>query len=306
MTQQYNVILPIGKDLPVYTGIKLCQGDSGITFKITVPDFDTTGTTASIIFNKYDKNVVQSAITSTDGVYSYTTLGTELTCVGQVVTDVKFYDSNNKRISSASFVFEVTPDTINSSVIESGTYSDSINTAVNRCNTAAEAAEEAVAGLIPIATSTTVGGVKSGGSVTVGQDGKMTIDVSNENVTFTEPAQDSELTSGSKLSVLIGLIKKKFSIINNNLDLSGDYSVYAIGQYLVSNSSRIIIFVPFLLSNQYTITDIKVQLADGTSVTNFAIAGQNKLGFTLYSDSSSNASVIGKYTDVRFTATKSL
>ena len=39
-------------------------------------------------------------------------------------------------------------------------------------------------------------------------------DVSNNTVAFTETAQDADITSGEKLSVLFGKIKKRFSVVN--------------------------------------------------------------------------------------------
>ena len=39
-------------------------------------------------------------------------------------------------------------------------------------------------------------------------------DVSNNTVAFTETAQDADIASGEKLSVLFGKIKKRFSVVN--------------------------------------------------------------------------------------------
>ena len=76
---------------------------------------------------------------------------------------------------------------------------------------------------IGIANITTPGTVKGGGNVTIAADGQMDIDLSGKLektgdskdtiVTFSDATADAILTSGSKLSTLIGLIKYKLSNI---------------------------------------------------------------------------------------------
>jgi hypothetical protein len=74
---------------------------------------------------------------------------------------------------------------------------------------------------IGIASNTTPGTVKGGGNVTIAADGQIDVDLSGKLdktgdskdtiVTFSDAIADSTLTSGSKLSILIGLIKFKLS-----------------------------------------------------------------------------------------------
>lgn len=75
---------------------------------------------------------------------------------------------------------------------------------------------QAIAG-VGIATNTVAGLVRGGGDVSVNADGTMSVnsisDISEEPVTFTEATEDGELTNGSTLAVLMGLIKKKFNDI---------------------------------------------------------------------------------------------
>jgi hypothetical protein len=80
---------------------------------------------------------------------------------------------------------------------------------------------------IGVASNTTPGTVKGGGNVTISVDGLMNVDLSEKLdktgdakdniVTFTDATADVALTSGSKLSVLIGLIKFKLSSILTSL-----------------------------------------------------------------------------------------
>lgn len=87
-----------------------------------------------------------------------------------------------------------------------------------------QAAESIVLG--NIATETTPGIVRGGGDVKVDPTtGDMTApdklektgDAKDNTVTFVQAEEDGELTSGSKLSILIGLIKKKFADILTGL-----------------------------------------------------------------------------------------
>ena len=76
---------------------------------------------------------------------------------------------------------------------------------------------------IGIANITTPGTVKGGGNVTIAADGQMDVDLSGKLdkigdtkdtiVTFSDVTTDAALTSGNKLSVLIGLIKYKLSTL---------------------------------------------------------------------------------------------
>lgn len=264
MNKVYDIILNMSKENPVFTGITLCQGDSGQTFNLHVTDFDTNGTTASIIFKKPDNNVVQATISAVNGVYSYTLRGSELSSVGKLVADVKFYDTSNQRISSTSFVLEVVADTLNPTAVESSSEFDALVRASNRALVAAEAAEGIVLQAIPTATENILGGVMSGGDVTVNSDGTMSVetigDISEEPVTFSEAETDTELTSGSKLSILLGIIKKKFNVVNNNLSQS---------------------YIPFQGQNAKTPIDISVYASAYRFLTGVVLSGVSVYPFSI-------------------------
>lgn len=98
--------------------------------------------------------------------------------------------------------------------------------AKDRANQAAADAESIV--LEKIATDTTVGVVKSGGDVTVEVDGTMSVsEAGNASVTIVEALEDGEITTGL-LGAILGLVKKKFSIMLN--DLAGKIDKTSIAQ----------------------------------------------------------------------------
>jgi hypothetical protein len=80
---------------------------------------------------------------------------------------------------------------------------------------------------IGIANNTTPGTVKGGDNVTIAIDGQMSVDLSGKLdstsdikdniVTFSDATTDAELTSGNKISVLIGLIKYKLSSLLSSI-----------------------------------------------------------------------------------------
>lgn len=112
MESNYLIRLSANASSPVKTGIKLKQGDSGQTLSITVEGINTASTTAKIAFKRPNGAVsVESSITAVNGVYNYTLQGNELGELGLVVADLKFYEGT-KRVSTASFIFEVLPDTM--------------------------------------------------------------------------------------------------------------------------------------------------------------------------------------------------
>lgn len=177
----YNIVLDTDINSPIDTNLKFTQGDKGQVLNLIVTDFDTTGTTAKIIFRKADGNVVEGSITATNGIYPYTIKGTEFECVGKVVADVKFY-KDNVRISTAKFTFAVESDTINNSLTESKAYSDTLEQMQefvdgklaeleDKAENVLDAAEQAVQMVLPVATANTLGGIKSAGHITVGADG---------------------------------------------------------------------------------------------------------------------------------------
>lgn len=126
MTNEYNIILTSKKAHAVETGIVLSQGDFGAVLKITVEGLDTSNTSCQIAFRKVAGSVEATGLTASGGVYSYALRGTELDQPGKVIADLKFREGTSKRISTASFIFEVTADTLDGLSEEAHSYSDSI------------------------------------------------------------------------------------------------------------------------------------------------------------------------------------
>lgn len=126
MTSEYNLVLNPNKCKSIESGIVLSQGDFGAVFKIKVEELDTASTTCTIAFRKKSGSVEATGLTASAGVYSYALRGTELDTPGRVVCDLKFKEGTSKRISTASFIFDVVPDTLNGLHEEAHSYSDSI------------------------------------------------------------------------------------------------------------------------------------------------------------------------------------
>ena len=137
---EYNIRLNPNCAAAVRTGLKFKAGDKGITFKIAVDELDTTGTTAKIVFQRANGTSVESDITGTDGVYTYKTLGNEFAVPGKTVADVKFYAAD-ARVSTASFVFEVSGDTMDGLGAGAGGYSDRLEQLATEAEDAMKNAE---------------------------------------------------------------------------------------------------------------------------------------------------------------------
>ena len=125
MRKEINVRLNANRATAIHTGHKFASGDKGIVFRIAVDELDTTGTTAKIVFKRSNGTSVEAGISETEGIYSYTTLGNEFAVVGPVVADVKFYEGEN-RVSTCTFVFEVTSDTLDGLAVGAAGYSDTL------------------------------------------------------------------------------------------------------------------------------------------------------------------------------------
>lgn len=123
--KEINIRLNANRAKAVHTGIKIASGDKGIVFKIIVDELNTEGTTAKIVFKRSNGTSVEAGIEAEEGVYSYTTLGNEFAVVGQVVADVKLY-KDDARISTCTFVFDVTSDTLDGLGAGTGGYSDTL------------------------------------------------------------------------------------------------------------------------------------------------------------------------------------
>lgn len=125
MRKEINVRLNANRAKAIHTGHKFASGDKGIVFRIAVDELDTTGTTAKIVFKRSNGTSVEAGISETEGIYSYTTLGNEFAVVGPVVADVKFYEGEN-RVSTCTFVFDVTADTLDGLGAGTAGYSDTL------------------------------------------------------------------------------------------------------------------------------------------------------------------------------------
>lgn len=98
---------------PVKTNRGFKQGDKGIVFSIT-PEWDVSeATSASIVFLRANHTSVESIlpVPNAGDPWLYTILGSEFAVPGKVVADVKFYNGDSERISTASFIFDVITDT---------------------------------------------------------------------------------------------------------------------------------------------------------------------------------------------------
>lgn len=151
----YNIELSTERNQPVETNIKLCQGDNNITFNINISDFDLTGTTVKIVFTQSNGTSVEnSAIVNSDKKScTYNIVGNELQSVGKVVADLKIYDVNNKRLSSACFIFYVELDSLSDGSFPPKNYSASLEKALAECDAATQAALEAVQKVVNIANN---------------------------------------------------------------------------------------------------------------------------------------------------------
>lgn len=137
---EYNIRLNPNCAAAVHTGLKFKAGDKGITFRIAVDELDTTGTTAKIVFLRANGTSVESDIPGADGVYTYKTLGNEFAVPGKTVADVKFYAAD-ARVSTASFVFEVSGDTMDGLGAGAGGYSDRLEQLATEAEDAMKNAE---------------------------------------------------------------------------------------------------------------------------------------------------------------------
>lgn len=132
---EYNILVSPYQKNTVDTQLYFKQNDYGITLSITVEDYDTSGTTAKIVFRRSDGvvreyNIEQSA----DGTYKYNLSADEIYSPGKVIVDLKFY-KQGVRESTASFIYNVISDKVGET-FASGDYSDSIARAIESCNQA--------------------------------------------------------------------------------------------------------------------------------------------------------------------------
>lgn len=127
MTSAYSINLNFNNTILVKTDFTFKQGDKGITLNLATTGLDTTGTTAHIVFKRSNGTSVEAALTGQTGPsYSYTILGNEFEIPGVVVADLKLYNGDTQRISTASFIFLVTGDTMDGVGGGTGGYSDQL------------------------------------------------------------------------------------------------------------------------------------------------------------------------------------
>ncbi len=145
MTNEYNIRLNPNRAKVIDTGIKFARGDKGSTFNLFIEELDTSNTTAKIVFKRSNGTSVESDITEESGTYRYQLLGNELAILGKVVADIKFYEGE-KRISTCTFVFEVTSDTLEGIGAGTGGYSDQLERMSNEFEETLEYYENAFEG----------------------------------------------------------------------------------------------------------------------------------------------------------------
>lgn len=127
MTSAYSINLNFNNTIPVKTDFTFKQGDKGITLNLATTGLDPTGTTAHIVFKRSNGTSVEAELTGQTGPsYSYTILGNEFEIPGVVVADLKLYNGDTQRVSTASFIFLVTGDTMDGVGGGTGGYSDQL------------------------------------------------------------------------------------------------------------------------------------------------------------------------------------
>lgn len=127
MTSAYSINLNFNNTIPVKTDFTFKQGDKGITLNLATAGLDPTGTTAHIVFKRSNGTSVEAELTGQTGPnYSYTILGNEFEIPGVVVADLKLYNGDTQRVSTASFIFLVTGDTMDGVGGGTGGYSDQL------------------------------------------------------------------------------------------------------------------------------------------------------------------------------------
>lgn len=138
VSKPYDIYLSTERNNPVSTNIKLCQGDNDINFRMYIPDFDLTGKSVSIVFYKSSGLTIEGdTVISDDKRYCiYNLVGSELETPGKVIVDLKIFGANQKRVSTASFIFDVEPDYLTDTTIPPTSYSARLEQAIQEANKA--------------------------------------------------------------------------------------------------------------------------------------------------------------------------
>lgn len=117
---KYNIKIDMEDTGAKQTGIRIKQGDSGILFVFSVTYqgqqyFDEENIPKAVILASNGVSYVGDCAMDESGYYIYTFKGTELSCAGKMVMDLKF-TLDSGRESTYSIIFECVNDTIGKSV----------------------------------------------------------------------------------------------------------------------------------------------------------------------------------------------
>ena len=132
MQSDYYINLHFNQAVAQRTGYAFKIGDKGCTFHLHCEDLDPSGMFPHIVFNHPNNTCVEGVPTGSGRDYAYTIAGNEFGVCGKTVVDLKFYDNNNdatQRISTASFMIEIIPDTYTDFEESSSSYADSLERA---------------------------------------------------------------------------------------------------------------------------------------------------------------------------------
>lgn len=240
----YQIIVsPYQKNI-VNTGLEFKQQDYGAALVISVDGYDTTDTTAKIVFRRSDAVIREYNISKQDdGTYKYVLSADETYSVGRVVVDLKFYKTG-VRESTASFTFTVTPDKVGTT-FASGTYSESIAQAVAQCTQAIDTMQSECNAAIAEVESALLAelNIYNGYDKTTSgyaADARQL----NESVTgsYAEIVKNrigalADLTTTAKGSTVAAIneLKSANTTLNNNFDTLSDYQI--IGLEASANTS---------------------------------------------------------------------
>ena len=131
MISDYYVNLHFNQAIAQRTGYAFKIGDKGCTFHFHCEDLDPSGMFPHIVFNHPNNTCVEGVPTGSGRDYAYTIQGNEFAVIGKTVVDLKFYDALDatQRISTASFIIEILPDTYTPFEEASSSYADSLERA---------------------------------------------------------------------------------------------------------------------------------------------------------------------------------
>ena len=131
MQADYYVNLHFNQAVAQKTGYAFKIGDKGCTFHFHCEDLNPSGMYPHIVFNHPNNTCVEGVPTGSGRDYAYTIQGNEFAVIGKTVVDLKFYDAIDatQRISTASFIIDILPDTYTDFEEASSSYADSLERA---------------------------------------------------------------------------------------------------------------------------------------------------------------------------------